>query len=433
MFFAGAVTIGPLLLIFNPLLVPVLAKIAGYLVARLAWFGGYALVWGALLGYWFRDRAPGGRSTALAKGAGIAALLVFLGTLTLGDRQEDWRKLQWMRTTPRAEWRVETWRDLVGFMNALPAGSRIASDPLTSYMIPAFTSHKVTTLLAQHSSPADPTAPARLQDAVRIFSPFTSARETWDAIRRQDADYLVLNFRFERPVVLFYGGIDPALYEATLAKFRNDPGRYEEIADTDRCHVFRIVKDAPPPEPNVTEARTSGTPEVSALPADAVRIAPNASPAGIRLLAASLGATTVSPGDTVPLVLYWTRGEGEIGPIPERLYLRLDSREPGAIDRDSPIGKLTRKWRQTRDGRLFRARTSRNLVRGSLPAFLWRPNAILVDSIAIRVPARMAPGRYDVEALLRPHAHIQVYHWSDFLREEDSFSGITVGELEIRP
>lgn len=432
-FFAVAITIGPLFLIFNPLIVPVLAKIAGYLVARLAWYGGYALVWGALLGRWFQNRAANGRNTALAKGAGIAALIVFAGTLSLGERQEDWRKLQWMRTAPPVEWNIVTWSDLLLQLDGLPARSRIASDPLTSYMIPAFTSHKVTTLLAQHSSPADPVAPARLQDAVRIFSPFTSASETWDAVKRREADYLVLNFRFHRPVVLFYGGIDPALYGATLAKFRDDPARYEEVGTMDRCHVFRVIKGAASPRLIHDAEQPLPTPQVAAVPEHATTIAPNASPAGIRLLAATIGASAVAPGDTVPLTLYWTRGGEEIGPIPERLYLRIDSREPGAIDRDSPIGKLTRKWRQTREGRLFRARTSRNLVRGSLPAFLWQPEAILADSIALTVPSRMAPGRYTVEALLRPHAHIQVYSGSDFLREEDSFSGITIGELEIRP
>ena len=68
-------------------------------------------------------------------------------------------------------------RGLYQLAETLPPGSVIASDPVTSYLISAFTPHYVVCTLDQHAPPNDLHVEARMTAARDIVSPYTSARD----------------------------------------------------------------------------------------------------------------------------------------------------------------------------------------------------------------------------------------------------------------
>lgn len=424
--FAVAVTLLPFFVILNPWIVPLLVPFVGYLLGRIVWFGGQWLVLGSVAAFLGGLLPRPGAARRAAGAAGLLALhLLFAGSLWAGDagllRQQGAGNRFRLADHPGPE----NWRDLFEYMEReLPARATVATDPITGYLIPAFTPQKTVAIRAQHSSPADPYAPARLDDMVRAMSPYIDGVETEAILARRKADYVLLNFRTEKAVVSYAATLDPALYGATLEKFRREPGRYAEIWSADRCHLFEFRPEAPgvPSEEAVLSMLVDRVPE-SARPLD------ETFPNGVRLAGVETRPRHGEPGEALEIVCYWVRGLDTADPLPYKTYLRLV--RPGDHPGDSWWAKPARKWKEGVSGERSRARTMRNLARGAYPTRAWPRTAVVADTLHWTLPRNLEAGEYELQVRLRRSPVVQVFEIADFLRETDSFSGVPAGAVTV--
>jgi hypothetical protein len=425
--FAVSTALLPFLLILNPLLVPFLVPFVGYLLGRIVWFGGQFLVLGFLAARWTETAARGKPApTRIGALAGLVALCVlFAGSLRAADAADLRMRLVAKPHRLADAARPEAWSDLFAFMEReLPPRAAVATDPITGYLIPACTPQKTIALLEQHSSTGDPLAPKRVRDMIRAMSPYVSGAETARILNHYHADYVLINFRLLDRYTSYLASLDPGLYEPTLEKFRREPERYREIYARDRCHLF-AVRD----EESGGEKTAVLSAQVEALPAAASR-ADRLFPNGVRLAGALASSDTIRAGGTLALACYWSKDRETDDPLPYKVYLRLA--QPGGAA-GGAWAKWERKVREIRTGRLARARTMRNLLRGAYPPEEWPAGALVADTIRWMIPADLEPGLYDLEVALRRSSFIRNYRLRDFVSERDSFSGVAVGRLVVRP
>jgi hypothetical protein len=258
---------------------------------------------------------------------------------------------------------------------------------------------------------------------VRAMSPYVPGKESAQILRRWKAEFVLINFRLPLPVTSFHASIEPDLYGPTLEKFRRDPERFREIYAKDRCHLFAFRPDAPPGEGADLPVLGGGSDRLpaSARPIDALF------PNGIRLGGALVEPDTIEAGGTLEVTCYWRKERESNEQLPYKVYLRLV--RPGERGEGS---KWKRKGIEIATGRLMRARTMRNILKGALPQSDWPAGVLLPDAIRWTVPERLEEGIYDLEVTLRRSPLIRVYYIEDFLREEDSFSGVPVGRVVVR-
>lgn len=425
--FAVSVTLLPPLIILNPVIVPVIASVIGYLVGRITWLGGYYLVLGALSARWIeavvRPKRAHGRVFALA--ALAALLLVVVSSLWVRDAIDYRNRLTLKPQILSDGTDPEKWSDLIQFMNReLPDRAIVATDPFTGYMVPAFTTQKTISIREQHSSTGDPEAPRRLKDMVRVMSPYFSGRETLHILKQHGADYVLLNFRFPGIITTHFSTVDPGLYLATLEKFRSEPERYDEVYARDRCHLFRIVKDAPGygREDPVLSIR------VETVPPEARRV-DYLFENGVRLLGASIMPDRLGVCESLEIACFWKKEKEHRDPLPYKVCLRLD--KMGCENSGGSGMKWRRIWKQIRTGKKSRARSVRNAGGGTYPIFAWSVGETVADTIRYRLPENLEEGSYELQILLRRSSRIPVLHISDFISEEDSYRGVPVGELVV--
>jgi hypothetical protein len=423
--FLVATTLFPLLLVLNPLLVPLLVPVVGYLLARILWFGGNYLVLGRLVADWGGAMRRKKRLVARA-GAALAIVVLngfFAMSLWARDATEIGSRLTATPKNLKDSPRPEGWADLFSYMEKnLPPRAVVAADPISGYMIPACTPQKTVAVMEQHGSTGDPLAPDRVLDMVRAASPFVSERDTAGILRRWNADYVLVNFRVSAPVTSFYASIDPSLYEAALEKFRSAPARYRELYGSDRCHLFAFESEG---EAGPADSLPVLKAAVDSLPLFARRV-DHAFPNGIRLEAAAVAPDTIRAGERVLVTCYWTKVSDPPDRLPYKVYYRL-VRPAGA----QPESKWGRKAEEIRTGRTHRARTMRNLLKGALPPEDWPAGARLADTADWTVPASLEEGSYDLEVALRRSPLVGDFHLKDFLSEEDSFSGVAVARITV--
>lgn len=423
---AVSITLLPFLIILNPWIVPLLVPVTGYLLGRIAWYGGNFLVLGAIAASWFRSlRAGTVLSGRIAAFAGLILLhALFASSLYARDARDVRGRFTSTPFRLADAPRPELWQDLFDFMNReLPRRAVVAADPITGYLIPAFTGQKTIAVRAQHSSPGDRRAPERIDAMIRALSPYVSGKETAAILGEWNADYVLLNFRLDERVTSYLASIDPRLYGPTLDKFRSEPERYEEIYDSHRCHLFRIRPGSALPGrgESVLDAR------IDALPPGATH-ADHLFPNRVRLVGAEVSPRTVGPGDTVSIRCFWERTGDSDDPLPYKVYLRLQRTGAG----DGQVrSKLARKWSEIRTGTRSRARTMRNPLSGAWPVGAWPVGSIVADRIEWRIPENMNEGTYELQVRLRGSPLVQVFYLNDFLREDDSFSGVPVAEVEV--
>ncbi|MFH1679846.1 MAG: hypothetical protein ABIH26_04295, partial [Candidatus Eisenbacteria bacterium] len=224
----------------------------------------------------------------------------------------------------------------------------------------------------------------------------------------------------------YVASIDPELYGATLEKFRREPSRYREVYARDRCHLFEFHGEAGA----AAEAGTAVlSARVDAPPAGSRRVG-RLFPNGVRLESAALSPDTVCAGGTLVLTCCWTKEHDADDPLPYKVYLRL-ARPADAGAR--AWSKWARKAEEIRKGRLSRARTMRNLLRGAYPPADWPKGVLIEDTIRWPLPADLEAGVYDFEVTLRRSSLVRNYYLSDFVSERDSFSGAAAGRVVVRP
>ena len=317
-------------------------------------------------------------------------------------------------------------RGLYQLANALPHGSVIASDPVTSYLLSAFTPYYVVCTLDQHAPPNDLHVEQRMNAARDIVSPYTGARDKERLIRENGVTHVVVNQALPPGLILNYWTLEPSTAEDAEETFESLRYEFEKISLDDGLTAFRWRTE----ERLSTLPRPVPRPVVDELPANVAPIGVAAGEA--TLVGATLhGAGIIPAGGELAMDLYWSCATAP-PPGTYVVTVRFDRKQLELPFDGRPFPKITRKLVEKAKRERYRFREDHMILGGLYGPDAWSPTDIVQDGVRVSVPTDMAPGRYRVEAKMRRVAN-QPNQWlRDYFFDDDSYSGIEIGEVTIQ-
>lgn len=411
----------PLLLLFNPVLFPLLAGKLGYLLIRLfpaplalcvlagwSWEQGARLT-GALAGS--RPRALAALAVVtLFVGADVRTALAGYGPGAMRVERENSH---------------QRWQAALDFLGShYPEPRVIASDPMTCYGIAGLTRHDVVATLNQHSSPSDSEAVARMQAAFDIVSPGAGPRRTAEAIHRYGVDLVFLNQTYERPRLDYMAFLDPADYPAALEKFRSRPQLFHEVFGAGGQYVFEVNRTALPayaaePDP--------GWPDTAPAPG----AVPVELGAGATLAGARLEPRETPAGSEVELTCLLRR-RAELAPG-ERWMAQV-SLVTAVPD---PSRGLPPRWQrllaQRRDHRLYRLNYYLPVGGSRGGPEYWPAGRWVAARFHLHIPGGAAGGTYVLRMRIEPQRFSPNVSARYYLEDDDHTPGGTLDTLRVNP
>jgi hypothetical protein len=426
-------------IVLNPFLLPLVHGKLGYLTMRLIWIVPVVPILATVVTALGEKalRGPGpARARAWAWG-GLAAFTLWL-LPQIGQAVSVVTERPRLLAQER-ERGVGPWADVLEFLRQDDPARRVfVSDPATSYSIPAWTGRHVVAILDQHGSPNDPRGLERILVSRDILSPFVDARRTLELLRAWQADAVVVNQRFVEPISFDYWSVSPVLYGPTRAKFDGHPEWFDPIYATPGATVYALTpaaKSGPlPPGEDPSAVRRWNELPFHAGSENVFEPAPygNVSIPGLRLHRAAVDRDRYDPGDTVRVTTWWSYDQaGPLKPGSYTIFVRLDGHGfEGPLYR-TEWGKPYRKLVERVRGQRWRLRESHRVLNGVWSPDQWRRFEVAVDSTALVLPADMAPGPYDVTVQMVRQPHYPNTRLSDYLTDDDQYSGPTVGRLWI--
>jgi hypothetical protein len=316
-------------------------------------------------------------------------------------------------------------RGLYQLAEELPSGSVVASDPVTSYLISAFTPHYVVCTLDQHAPPNDLHVEDRMTAARDIVSPYTTAREKDRLIRSQHVTHVVINRSLPQGLILNYWTLDPNDAQDAVDMFRSLKYEFEARDLDDGITTFRWRNE----ERLSTLPRPAPRPVVDALPAEATPI--NQMSGEAMLDGATIrGAGILPPGGEVELDLYWSR-RNVLPPGTYVVSVRFDRKIISLPLEGRPFPKLTRKVMERIRHERYRFRSDHMILGGLFGPDAWAMEDIVEDNVRVDLPTDLAPGRYRVQAKLLRIANQPNQELRDYFYDDDVYQGVPIGEITI--
>jgi hypothetical protein len=426
--YLAVVTPAVLLVMLNPFVLPLVQAKLGYLTMRFIWIAPVIPAAATVITALAEGAVRGRGARRVWAGLGLAGCALMLApavrqAVTLVTERAQLRADEAARS-------AAPWYDVLAFLGTrAPDLHVLASDPVTSYSIPAYAGRQVMAFYDQHSSPNDPRGLDRILDARAVLSPFVGVARTIELLRAYGVDAVVVNQRFDRPVATDYWSMNPVLAGRTLAKFQSRPGLFRPVFEAPGAWVFALTDSA----------------RHGALPADGAPPEPFTLPAAA---AAGLGRATIdgafaqhgtriagaaAAGDTLAVTTWWSlAADSAVAPGNYIVFLRLDARAmPRGPMYSSAYDKVYRKALERWTGRRWRFRTTHHPLNGVFAPDLWRPGEIVEDHYDMALPLNLAPGEYDVGVRMLRLPHYPNTRISDYLHDADEFSGPVVGRLTI--
>lgn len=317
-------------------------------------------------------------------------------------------------------------RGLVQLAGALPRGSVVASDPVTSYLMSAFTPYYVVCTLDQHAPPNDLRLEERMAAARDILSPFTTAREKDALIQEHDVTHVVVNETLPENLILNYWTLEPGMAHEAEQSFRSLRYEFETIPMSDGLTAFRWKHD----ERLSTLPRPVPRPVVAALPLNAYRIGARSGEAVLEGCVMH-GAGILPAGGELVVDLFWSRDRD----LPAGTYvvtIRFDRKDLALPFDGQPFPKVTRKIVERVRGERYRFRADHMIQGGLFAPDAWRLGDLVQDDVRVTVPTDIAPGRYRVQAKMLRVANQPNHRLRDYFFDDDSYTGIDIGEVTIR-
>jgi len=318
-------------------------------------------------------------------------------------------------------------RGLYELAETLPPGSVVASDPVTSYLISAFTPHYVVCTLDQHAPPNDLHVEDRMTAARDIVSPYTSARDKDRLIRTNRVTHVVINRSLPQGLILNYWTLDPNDAQDADDMFRSL--KYEFVAQDmdDGITAFRWRNE----ERLSTLPRPVPRPVVDALPVEAT---PIGEMSGETMLdgATIRGFGILPPGGELEMDLYWSR-RNVLTPGAYVVSVRFDRKIISLPFEGKPFPKITRKVMEKIRHERYRFRSDHMILGGLFGPDAWRMEDIVEDNVRVKLPTDLAPGRYRVQAKMLRIANQPNHELRDYFFDDDVYQGVRVGEITIEP
>jgi hypothetical protein len=424
--FVGAATAGPLLVVFNPVLMPFATKVLSFLASRLIWAVPYSLSIAMFLVEFLGNvRSASLRKKILYVVTGAVILVALVGTLN--QRISFFRSATARDGTAFPE-NLSAIAGTVGRLDVLVNGRKVfLSDPVTAYAIPAFSRHYVTAIPVAHASPADPRPVSRIRDAIDVLNWRVGMTRTASILSEYNVDFVVVNTSFKDRVIAFEYEVDPEFQQRALEKLSAAENLFEKVLSENGFNVFRVI--------NADSARRQEDSSPAGLmPGDHGPVRSDIADFGglFSLQKVDLSQKTVGLGEFVEVRFVWRC----LAPIPRenvyKLFIRAETPFPeGRLFRkfyEKPYRKLLEK----RVGKRYRFKVDADPEMIGYPLHLWREGQVFTQTVAFQVPQDVSPGVYTVKVNLRRASFIPNYRLSDYFRDEDYYSGVKVGSFLVR-
>lgn len=418
------------LLVYNPLWVPLIMDRITYLIVRFFAAAPAMLVVACLLRtLWLRARGRIDSPSRPATVAGWAIVLVLL----LPGLIFNFRDFAYAGKHRRESERKSCLRlrDLYSAINdEIPGGRILASDPITSYCVPAFTDQYVVCTFDQHSTPNDSTAIERIIDCRDVYLPGDSCRRITGTLEKYGAGYVVLNGRIPRTVRSQYWGVDRDLAESAARELSGCGDLFERIYSRESLYLFEFAEI-----PALDAAAATVVPEerrrfaIGDFTGDYDTLT-HSGTEGIYIAGWEKEDVRVSRGDTLRIRVDWVAG-APVEPGTYVIYVRFDTDyDKGPLYGDA-WGKVYRKVIEELRGERYRFRIDALPFGGVYPPDLWARGELLRQHIDVPVPRDISEGRYTVSVKLHDAPHYSNLRMSDLLRNEDFYDGPDLMRVKI--
>lgn len=420
-YMAGAALV-PVFIVLNPLLVPLGYSVIGYLVERVVWIVPYPYVLAlSLVAAVGRLRSNTG--VAYRIGAGAVALIVVIALASAAGS-----RISKMKSDTVS---YEDWKPALEYLRAnAPDTSVVASDMLTSYSIPAFTKNHIVSTLHQHGSPNDPKGVDRIVALVQIMDPDVDPRMLKRRLIEWEVDYVLVNTAFDRRRRLYFSEIDPASLKRLDLTLRHRGYVFSEVFREAGFTLYKIDR----------AALESWNPGPSA-PAPYF-LADGVHPGGrhlnkifggqVKLISVELPNAPVRRNEGMGITCYWRATVEKLTfNLPWVVQIRLQRDYPRCRFYSDSYSKVYRKIVGLLTGKNYRWRASHLPASGALPPSMWG-DSVVVDKAVVPIPGWLEPGEYDVTVSIGQEPVYPVFRLTDYLRDDDRYSGVVVGSVEVK-
>jgi len=393
----AAATLTPLGIAFLPGVFGIVARFTSSFPIKLLYAVPFFLVLGVVLGSGWSRR---GWVPRVLLGAMLAAAAP--GALARFDRS-----LRDVGRTPAAEAALQTLR-------SLPGRVVVAADPWLSSLIAAETPHFPVTVLDQHGHPLDPRGLERLADLGLMISPWESPARRMERMLAYRVSHVAVA---EQPgLELQFGcvrgdGVDRSRLDAfgpARGPFipRGAGVIFVDLDRRDAASLRPLLVPPPIPEAGSWQPVTR---EDGAC-------------GGVELCGLGL-PDTLRSGGTAPMILIWSRGEGDVA-WPVTAHVRLTGV-------DHPPAPKWRRWLLGEHG--GRLRADFPPFSGAWPPRGWAVGDSLADVEEFRDVFGLAPGRYAVSARVLPDAPFPRIELRDLVSNDDQWQGDSLGVITVIP
>jgi hypothetical protein len=416
---ASALTV--LLIQLNPFVMPVVYHAITYLAFRLDMAFPFYIMTAYLLVAGLGAIRPGeawGRYRRVALAVAVLAVVAGVAPVFTGN--------SFSPGTIEAERSrsAERWADGLAFLNELPGREVIASDPVTSYIISAYTPHYVVCTFDQHAPPNDLMSRQRTIAARDILSPFTSASDKTNQMTAHDATYVVVNEDIGLYQLSDYWTVGDRSLPLVLGRIGALGELYEEVGGAGGFRVYRWTGRSP------RHVRAVRNPLLRRrVPDDATPVGESA---GLgRCEAAEIRSPDPVPrGEEIEVILYWSREKQQ--PLDKYMVsIRFDRTDLELPFGGKPFPKLARKFKERLAGERYRFRNDHKIVDGFFDPDAWPAGVYVVDRTTVTIPRDVEAGRYTVRAKLLTRATLPNHRFRDFLYDDDVYHGVEIGEITV--
>ena len=418
------------ILAFNPLWVPFIMEKITYLIVRFSVAAPSMLLVAYLVrSLWRRSRGGTGIPSLPLAVLGWIVVIAFLlpgfvSNFTAFAYSGKSRKISEGRSCLALN-------DLYGEINDhVPAGSVIASDPITSYSLLAFTDQYVVCTFDQHSTPNDSTAIDRIIACRDIYLPGASCHEKIVPIEEYDADYVVINGRLPADVRSQYWRSDRRSAETAARALSECGGMFRLLYSRDSIHLFEYTGSADSAALfDEVESRASPPFALGEYTGDTGRLLDSGTD-GIYIENWGTDTDRISRGDTLRMHVDWV-AERRLDPGTYIVYVRFDTDfDKGALYKTA-YGKIYRKIVEEMRGERYRFRFDLLPFEGIYPPDRWEPGIVLRDHFNVVVPAYIAEGVYTISVKMDNAPHYSNLLMKDLLRDDDLYDGPDLMEIVI--
>ena len=417
------------ILILNPLWVPFIFKRISYLLLRFE-FAAPSMIITAYLMHelWVKIRGKRSALSGIATAIGWIFLTFILG-YSLVTLPSEYSRYWDKRIEGTKESTSLNLSDLYNVINKkIPRGNVIASDPITSYCIPAFTDQFVACPYDQHSTPNDSTALTRIIDCRTLYNPFTTIKDISEILNKYDADYLVINGRIPEYISTMYWNPDAEIAERISKRLQQSSDIFEIAYSENSLTLFRYNYD-------VAVQPEIDTPFFAPFVGDSIRIQDihimyESGKPSVRIKDFIQNREVVKRGDTLRAKIHWVADRRP--PVKGYIvYIRFDTEFKKGPLYNKSYGKIYRKLYEKVSRRRYRFRVDHQPLNGIFPPDTWPILREIKDPVEIVIPRDISPGLYTVSVKLAERAQYPNYTLKEILTDKDFYSGVVVSQIII--